>query len=413
MFFMKFLIKKGYTMKKQSLKNEFMGFILFIPFLKLGCLAYLTPSLDKIWDILKIIVFCILAFMYLLNIVKFGLNKIFVLIVIFGLSLLLSTIINKGNIYQFIAAYVGIISIYFYIDIFIIKLQNNLETMLFPIKLILLFNLISWLFKPEGMYISLTTFGTYYSSENWLIGTKNAYFPFIFFAIFLNCMKNLREYNKLVIINKDSWLYILCYINIFIISKSSTAIIGIILLSLYIFIHNFNVLNEKTIFYSCIIITILTFFGLVVFREYNPLLKLITNWLGKDITLTGRTYIWDNSIIAIKDKLIFGHGFENIMTTYDTLKQSGSHNKYLWILYRGGIINFIICMNFIIVILKNIYINLYSKECQLFLWGLFVIFTVWQTEVYDNNILIFAFLLFGVYIDKIISRKDRELKIKN
>jgi len=392
-------------MKINFTKNEFIGCLIFCTFLKVSSLEYLAPVLNDLWDMIKIMVFLILLGVYIFSSLKMGLNKIFIYILAYGVSLLISTLINKGSIFQFIVAFSGILSIYFYIDIFIIKLHNRLETMILPIKVLLFINIISWIINPKGMYVSLTNFGTYYSSENWILGSKNAYFPFIFFVLVINYIRNIKMNGKIKLRCEDIFLYCLCCINIFFISKSSTTIIGSVMLLGYLLICKINIRKTKIIFHSCIALTVVIFLGLVVFREYNPAIKLVSNLLGKDITLTGRTYIWDNSIKAISNKVFFGYGFENVMKTLDLLHQSTSHNKYLWILYRGGIVNFIICVNIIKIILNKIYINIENHYSQLFIWVLFIIFTVWQTEVYDNNMLIFAIILLSYYIDKLIKKE--------
>ena len=52
------------------------------------------------------------------------------------------------------------------------------------------------------------------------------------------------------------------------------------------------------------------FYGIVLLRLQNIFSFIIQNILGKDLTFTGRTRIWDNAIEFIKARFIIGYGKE-------------------------------------------------------------------------------------------------------
>lgn len=88
---------------------------------------------------------------------------------------------------------------------------------------------------------------------------------------------------------------------------------------------------------------------IVIFRMQNLFEPIIVDILHKDLTFTGRTYLWDYSMTVIKDNLLLGVG----QAGYTVV---GQHNTYLHphcllldMLYKGGIIMFVL---FNIVILR-------------------------------------------------------------
>ncbi|MFR3202482.1 MAG: O-antigen ligase family protein [[Clostridium] leptum] len=61
-------------------------------------------------------------------------------------------------------------------------------------------------------------------------------------------------------------------------------------------------------FRNYLILNILLFFVIVIFRMQNLFAFLIEDILHKNLTLTGRTVIWDRTLELIGEKPILGHG---------------------------------------------------------------------------------------------------------
>lgn len=79
------------------------------------------------------------------------------------------------------------------------------------------------------------------------------------------------------------------------------------------------------------------YLGIVIFRIQEYFSTLIVDILHKDVTMTGRTYLWDTAITYLIRKPLYGYGIAAKMierhgTMYST------HNLVLQILIAGGIV---------------------------------------------------------------------------
>ena len=108
---------------------------------------------------------------------------------------------------------------------------------------------------------------------------------------------------------------------------------------------------------------IISFFAVVVFRVVDYMAPILRR-LGRSTTLTGRTYIWDRTINAIKNKPIFGYGMQSteirVAFVPEAHGATSAHNFILENLYLGGIIQLIIVVLFIGMIVYEL--QKYKKE---------------------------------------------------
>lgn len=66
--------------------------------------------------------------------------------------------------------------------------------------------------------------------------------------------------------------------------------------------------------------------------------EFITIYLKKDLTLSGRTQIWEKSFYHIQKSPIIGYGYEDFEYTLSKISINHTHNMYIETLYVGGII---------------------------------------------------------------------------
>ena len=80
---------------------------------------------------------------------------------------------------------------------------------------------------------------------------------------------------------------------------------------------------------------------MVILRNISAFRWLIVDALGKDLTLTTRTLIWDNAFIEILKSPIIGKGQMGGANIADILGYSAAthcHNEILQVLLLGGVI---------------------------------------------------------------------------
>ncbi len=130
-------------------------------------------------------------------------------------------------------------------------------------------------------------------------------------------------------------------------SKSTTSLIILILGIILIFKEKIKpIKNQVKYFYTYLVISVL------LFSTTNIFSYLIKNFTNRDVTLTGRTYLWDYGINLFKENIVKGYGYlglwyENSIYWIRMVKKVGFvaahiHNGLLEILLQLGLIGFIL-----------------------------------------------------------------------
>lgn len=116
--------------------------------------------------------------------------------------------------------------------------------------------------------------------------------------------------------------------------------------------------------------------SIVFFRLQNLFKFIIVGMLGKDLTLTGRTDLWDRSIGKIMDHIIIGHGDMPQLFEKLVLSDVYCHNSFLEVLFRGGIVSMILWIVIVVVINRRVYNWLDRKTaayCSAIFMGLWIV----------------------------------------
>lgn len=105
---------------------------------------------------------------------------------------------------------------------------------------------------------------------------------------------------------------------------------------------------------------------------------LLLTYFNKDVTLSGRTLIWERAEKFIADSPLVGYGYETTEFTTQKILINHTHNMYLETLYRGGIIAIIL---FALVLLSMYFYARRTNKNALydFLIALFLVFLVIAT----------------------------------
>lgn len=191
-------------------------------------------------------------------------------------------------------------------------------------------------------------------------------------------------------------------------SGSSTLLVGLFLTLIFmalkkIFIHK-KIMNV----YSYIITYITAFLGIIILRIQNWFSFIIVNVLKRDLTFTGRIFIWDYVIEFIKFKPILGYGVENTIIRYSKTKiwkSFHAHNMFLEILYKTGLIGFIIFLKIISLSANELNKTKNELISKFVAWQLFSFMILLLMEAY-SFIYIFYIFVFAFNIKFIIKGGD-------
>ena len=131
-------------------------------------------------------------------------------------------------------------------------------------------------------------------------------------------------------------VFLLCFIACLTAIKvqSATGIVGVIVFLILYFLVPERVLYNPVFFPSIIVGSAVFVFVIDSVLAWNPISSFITDFLNRDITLTGRTYIYAAIPKLIKGHLLFGYGYN---TAYEVW------TNYSWYTpnAQNGLINLI------------------------------------------------------------------------
>ena len=328
--------------------------------------------------------------------------KLILLVMLYSFIILFSAVTNNnitiGMIYTNFV-YIGFI---IYINYCMKDFKNFINALNILFTLLIIYNLILAIFvKSSYMYIG------YQGSQKVFVGTfesRNGISMVMIPAIAFILIRSEYIYEK--VRNKD---ILLCFMVLIIIllSKSSTGFIVGSLLVIYVLL--LKKIKIKLNINKLMSIYTIIYTQVVIFRIQETVFRgFIENTLQKNVTLTGRTLIWDFIMKIIPNSLIFGYGRNDIIAQNAIIRDvTEAHNGLLEILLCTGIIGLFV----FILILLNVFKALNksnSKISYILSMAIFLYFCIALTEsaFTYTKIGFWILIIISSNIEKIIKQKD-------
>lgn len=375
-------------------KNRMFDFIL-IALCLISCIgpSYMTKVsfFNTLFAIIKI--FCTIILLLKKNL-KINTNDIVVLLFITIYSI--ANIYNGLGIVAVIERYLSWIVITFLIEVYMEKdykvFIGYTSTIL---SCLVIINFISILMNPVNYYNNLTRVH--------FLGFDNDNVPVLLLAVYFNIFN--------IMLNKKEKLAYLSIITATISSIlvwSANGIIGISMVMLYLLIirkiwkKGSKVLNLK-IYYS---IALLFFVLVVLLRVQDHLSFLIQDILNRDLTFTGRTYIWDYAIESISNNKIFGIGIYDFALRLSRTGVYHAHCTLLNITFEAGILGLI--SYFSIWILSVVKSEKYKSNKYIYLtsYFIFIFLIITLVEFYVKDIMFITLIGMIYNLSKLIKRGE-------
>lgn len=375
-------------------KNRIFDFIL-IALCLISCIgpSYMTKVsfFNTLFAIIKI--FCTIILLLKKNL-KINTNDIVVLLFIAIYSI--ANIYNGLSIVAVIERYLSWIVITFLIEVYMEKdykvFIGYTSTIL---SCLVIINFISILMNPVNYYNNLTRVH--------FLGFDNDNVPVLLLAVYFNIF-NIMLNKK----GKLAYLSIITAIISSILVWSANGIIGISMVMLYLLIirkiwkKGSKVLNLK-IYYS---IALLFFVLVVLLRVQDHLSFLIQDILNRDLTFTGRTYIWDYAIESISNNKIFGIGIYDFALRLSRTGVYHAHCTLLNITFEAGILGLI--SYFSIWILSVVKSEKYKSNKYIYLtsYFIFIFLIITLVEFYVKDIMFITLIGMIYNLSKLIKRGE-------
>ena len=372
-------MKNKKILKKDINKTLFYIFLL-VPFFQIPYLYFTYQILDKIYMAYLIVAVTIIS---LIVFIKKKYSNIINYVVILMLILFISSFDNNINVASCFGLSLKVIGLSLLCDYGTKEDINNfLRAVEIFLTILMLINFITILQYRAGMYMNSTGY-----IENWFLGYKNTHILFIIPCLLASFLKSYLNDDKLHL--KNYFLFILAFVSTMLVNNS-TGLIGLSIISC-IFLFK-KLTNNTKIFniYNFIIAHIVLFVSIIILHAQELFSFLIVDILHKDLTFTGRVYIWEKAIRFIKEKQLLGYG--NISFEYNKYIYS-THNMILGVLHKIGFIGLIVFCILFFLVAKKLYKERHNKICKLISFTLFAYLIMMLTEYYNFEYFIYILII--------------------
>lgn len=328
-------------------------------------------------------------------------SPILILSILMYGTIVFSTWINGGNVYQAFRVEIGYIMMIMLID----NEEKNIDCLwkacIIYLSTVITINFITIILFPDGMYDVYTSYNDklILGQTQWFFSSKNGIGKPILFLLYFKSDYDYRKYKKL----QPSFYFIaaICFLSLISIWSATSMVscaLMIIMVLLAGFIHNKTpkIYNINTF----LVIIAFLFVAFVILHIIGIFSGFVTYVLNKNLTFNGRTPIWSISIFRILSRPIIGYGYlskEEFRMLIGRRPASDAHNYLLTLGVYGGFVAMIIFIIIVLLIAKSI------KKKQYEYSGIIItafVFTFFLTMLFENTtsklywlILVYAYYL--------------------
>lgn len=373
---------------------------LLIPFFKPGCIYFMAPTLSVAFNFWLLVAVGIIIAVYLL---RGRMSKIILALAWYETVIFISTLINKGALFEAAKEAARVIALCMLIELSIKSSPRNLIiSLLVVLGIECIVNSITILAFPSGMFKSVEQFSAFTrwsQVNNWFLGYDNAHILFIMplacaFWIYAT-YKQLRRPYKIV-------GFVIVFGTVYV----TWAAASVIAVTLYCILFLLSEFQERLAkwrvfkFKYLVVLIAAIFLGLVVFKIQNYFAAFIVDVLGKDITLSGRTVFWTRTLAVIAKHPVLGVGVKTRVENFALIGAPHPHDYYLRIMFQSGIVGMISFLIIVVLVVKALN-NQRNKYCYILSSTLFCVFVIFLTESFDSIASFFGIMTIAYHINKL------------
>lgn len=404
------------VIKKQRLIDSIICFLSAIFLIKPSCLPYIFGNtVNRLYTLVSL---SICALIVLIYIYKRNLSKIVFLIVLYYAYQIIITFYYGGDIVGITSTAVQFVCICLFSELYMNKDKNcYINVTSFVLESYVYINFLTILLFPEGLYRTVST----NNPNNWFLGYKNQLINYmlpamVFVLVNYFCNSEGSKFTKKL---RVFLLYGCSVVTSFVIWSGATLIISFIMIVFVAFHSHFktSVFN----FRNYLIVNIGLTVAIVILRLQNLFSFIIVDVLNKDITLTGRVYIWDKTLEYISQNYIFGYGVEEYGYRLIKMHMGGSwwltnyaalhcHCRFLEVMYRGGVILLAIYLLVLITTSKKLMTYKNSLFSKILSIALFSYLLGMITEWYDYSPLFFVLIILANFCGDFVVKESASQK---
>ncbi|MGN0638831.1 MAG: O-antigen ligase family protein [Huintestinicola sp.] len=382
-------------------KSLLLFLFLIIPFIK-PAEYILDPYVDSFIDAWKVCASLIAIYMY---IKKSELSPFIIFMSLYQISIVIPTAVN--NIHNIRGPVVIMLSNISFAMIAELGIKHYKREFLSAMSIFgglmcLIMAVTMFIYYPEGMdqkeFMDLLGDRNYY-----FLGHDNGSF-FIVFAIqvfsIINC---LDKKGRLTAGTVLFWLFV---DGAYIYVRSGAAVTAIILLWLYLLFFYKKNISDIFNFRTYIAAVLCLFFSVVVFRLHVYFPFIVENVFHKNMTLSGRTVIWDRAFVYIKRSPLIGYGQEEMTVLLEKFGISHVHNIFLEILYKSGIVGLALYSVIVCLIAKKLMACRGNRINDFTAFALFLFYLISMVDYYESKYVIYGMIVLAYNMPYLIGGSE-------
>ncbi|MDR2569111.1 MAG: O-antigen ligase family protein [Oscillospiraceae bacterium] len=372
---------------KKRLPNSIVTFLfLFILFIftvpmRLFYITYFGIDFMFLIPIIQIITAIILFFILLARNTS-TIKSCYAVLIIWLIYVSSSLVLNMNeNIFRDFAKVV--INVFGVVTAMQLLIEIDRKKFLFSLYLLFFTYLIFTLFENTFSYTVDTT--NDFERGTLFVGGRTRIPDFSIPLICVSLLYSLMVKQKLLTIYSCS-AFILSFYLIIIRYNIATGTVGLLIFVLLLIIFDYNKSMRNIKVSLLIIFFVLTNVAILLYSIQNVFGFFIETILGKDLTLTYRTFIWETALPQIYDNFFLGVGRNNGIIGFVVGKGFlEAHNNMLQLLFDFGFVGFSLYMYYLNECCKplNNYSNI--REKGIILAALITFFVMSTTEIYFNK----------------------------
>lgn len=321
-------------------------------------------------------------------------NSSIFLILLYSMVIFSSTYLENRAIGQ---AGIYIMNILGFVIFLEIEVLYNAEKLLLNIKRYFSFiTIVNYVYLLIGVYLLKQS-----ADDSLFMSQSNSITAVLIFAIFSSVLYDLVYLKH---IEKSTVVLMMVIVHTEILVWSGTGILGcFIMLGYLVFelIKSKSFFKEKRLSYAVLnLVAIGLFVAVTIFRAIEWFSFVIEDILQKDITLTGRTVIWDYYIKRILEAPIIGHG-----VAYNPYGGLFAHSGYLDIAVKSGFCGVVLFMLLVTVTGRKLRLcnsNLIYNLVAICLFS----FEIMMLAEMPNVVLLLGILLMGIHYPMINNAQE-------
>lgn len=382
-------------------QNVFIAFLALFAFFEPVYMSSL-PYGATFYNCLSLLTFVLVFFVVIYQQRWYSLAPL--LIVLGEFLILIFTFLNNGQIKSETLHFMMLCTLVALVECYRHQFVTFLDALMLHFECCIYINLASLIFFPESLFSRENV--AYGFTHEWFLGSRNSFISWLLPGLVVALL--YRCYHR----KSKRWVFLT--IGIFatqFFQTSSTLIVSSVLVLFLSLTPYVNRLFRPLIgFAVSMVLEVL----IVVFNQVNFLSPIIVGILGKSLTFTNRTTIWENALHSMRLFTGYGKLYPNqtaqILGNFQTFLWQGAthaHNQLLNLGFQAGIILIIITLVTYAVAFWKLERLWDNPIARVYSFGLFAYIVAGYTEI-TNHILLQLLIILPLVADKTIIEPHSE-----